>query len=410
MNKKKCFIIMGITALLIVIVGIYLNVNRVDNTVSEPDYTSIGSEYQLEDSQNYWSAIGIRDFTATEDGYFFLSTDMDNLMYFDYATKEAVVACAKPECKHKDFMCNAFMWNTPYVIDNIYYHKGYLYYLKYDSGVSVLVRMDSDGSNREEITQVMPSGQDSSTHLVFHGDYAYAYYEYAHYTLNEEYTEVIKRISLKDGSIKNIYEVDGTNITIADVKSYGNKLYFAVWQQVKERSHNSKTLGLYSYDYDTEQIAMISDENISDYCIIGEKGIFAYYVTGQGLYYSDINEHTTKLMIKSDKIYDMCELSYDGNYVFMSNLSYQLNYSEDDRKKKCMVLSTDGNIIKEIACDNVANIYFGDSRCMFAWSSVNPHKYMYIDKSDIQNADEWISFFGKKGKEQAATENGLISY
>lgn len=71
MNKKKCFIIMGITALLIVIVGIYLNVNRVDNTVSEPDYTSIGSEYQLEDSQNYWSAIGIRDFTATEDGYFF---------------------------------------------------------------------------------------------------------------------------------------------------------------------------------------------------------------------------------------------------------------------------------------------------------------------------------------------------
>ena len=47
---------------------------------------------------------------------------------------------------------------------------------------------------------------------------------------------------------------------------------------------------------------------------------------------------------------------------------------------------------------------------MFAWSSFNPHKYMYIDKSDIQNADEWISFFGKKGKEQEATKNGLISY
>ena len=314
MGKKKWLVVVGTLVVLAAAIGIYASVNKVKNSVSEPDYSSIGSGYQLDDSQNYWRGIGFRDFTATEDGYYFLTQNMLHLYYFDYATKEAVIACAKPECKHKDNTCNAYMWSTPYIVDNIYYHNGYLYYMKYESGMSVLVRMDTAGNNREDIAKIMPSGQDASTHLVFHGDYAYAYCEYTHYTLDEEYTEIIKRISLKDGSTNNIYEVSGKNITVADVKSYGNRLYFAVQEQVEKRSYNSKTRGLYAYDYDTEKVSLVSDEDISDYCMIGDKNIFAYYVVGQGLYYSDINEQTTQLVIKADKIYDRCNLSYDGIY------------------------------------------------------------------------------------------------
>ena len=302
MGKKKWLVVVGTLVVLAAAIGIYASVNKVKNSVSEPDYSSIGSGYQLDDSQNYWRGIGFRDFTATEDGYYFLTQNMLHLYYFDYATKEAVIACAKPECKHKDNTCNAYMWSTPYIVDNIYYHNGYLYYMKYESGMSVLVRMDTAGNNREDIAKIMPSGQDASTHLVFHGDYAYAYCEYTHYTLDEEYTEIIKRISLKDGSTNNIYEVSGKNITVADVKSYGNRLYFAVQEQVEKRSYNSKTRGLYAYDYDTEKVSLVSDEDISDYCMIGDKNIFAYYVVGQGLYYSDINEQPTQLVIKADKI------------------------------------------------------------------------------------------------------------
>jgi len=242
----------------------------------------------------------------------------------------------------------------------------------------------------------MPSGQDASTHLVFHGDYAYAYCEYTHYTLDEEYTEIIKRISLKDGSTNNIYEVSGKNITVADVKSYGNRLYFAVQEQVEKRSYNSKTRGLYAYDYDTEKVSLVSDEDISDYCMIGDKNIFAYYVVGQGLYYSDINEQTTQLVIKADKIYDRCNLSYDGNYVYMDNILYQIRTnSRADFDKRCMVLTADGSKVNEISCQNISTLYYGDSRCMFALSEDGNDQYAYIDKKDIENADKWVKFYAK---------------
>jgi hypothetical protein len=396
MGKKKWLVVVGTLVVLAAAIGIYARVNKVKNSISEPDYSSIGSGYQLDDSQNYWRGIGFRDFTATEDGYYFLTQNMLHLYYFDYATKEAVIACAKPECKHKDNTCNAYMWSTPYIVDNIYYHNGYLYYMKYESGMSVLVRMDTAGNNREDIAKIMPSGQDASTHLVFHGDYAYAYCEYTHYTLDEEYTEIIKRISLKDGSTNNIYEVSGKNITVADVKSYGNRLYFAVQEQVEKRSYNSKTRGLYAYDYDTEKVSLVSDEDISDYCMIGDKNIFAYYVVGQGLYYSDINEQTTQLVIKADKIYDRCNLSYDGNYVYMDNILYQIRTnSRADFDKRCMVLTADGSKVNEISCQNISTLYYGDSRCMFALSEDGNDQYVYIDKKDIENADKWVKFYAK---------------
>lgn len=389
-KKKKLIILFSIVVVLLVFVAVYIVTNRIKSEPSEPDYSSISGEYVLDDSQSYWKGVGLHDFTATEDGYYFLTSDMQYLKYFDYDTKEVIIACAKPECNHKSSSCNAYMGSRAYIADNIYYHDGYLYYMKYSGGMSVLVRMDTAGNNSEEITEIMPSGQDSSTKLVFHGDYAYAYYQYVHYTLDEEFTEVIKRISLKDGSTKDIYEISGKNISIANVKSYGDKLYFEVQEQAEKRSYNSKTRGLYTYDYQTGNISLVSDENVSDYCIIPEKNIFAYYVTGQGLYFSDINEQTTQLILKSDKTYDMCSLSYDGKYVYMDNILYQVYYySYDDRNKKCMVLNTSGEQINEISCDSVMTMYFGDSRCMFAWRDDNSSEYMYIDKKNIENAGTW---------------------
>lgn len=389
-RKKKYVIIASIAVVLIALVVIYMMTNRIKSQPSEPDYSSIGEGYQLDDSQSYWKAIGLHDFTAVEDGYYFLTPDMMYLKYFDYETKEVVMACAKPECEHKDSTCNANMRNIAYVASNIYYYNGHLYYMKIENGMSVLVRMDTAGNGQEKIAEILPSGQDSSTRLVFHDDYAYAYCEYTHYTLDEEYTEVIKRISLKDGSTKNIYEFTGTNMSISYVRSYENKLYFTVQEQAEKKSYNSNTKALYTYDYDTEEVNMVSDANISDYCLIPEKNILAYYVKGEGLYFSDIKEQTTRLVMKSDKLYDMCNLSYDGKYVYMDNLLYQAYYySRDERQRKCMVLSIEGDLINEIDCDDVAYMYFGDSRCMFGWSDSNANNYLYIDKKNIENAKEW---------------------
>lgn len=66
MGKKKWLVVVGTLVVLAAAIGIYASVNKVKNSVSEPDYSSIGSGYQLDDSQNYWRGLDFRDFTATE--------------------------------------------------------------------------------------------------------------------------------------------------------------------------------------------------------------------------------------------------------------------------------------------------------------------------------------------------------
>ena len=144
-KKKKLIILFSIVAVLLVFVAVYIVTNRIKSEPSEPDYSSISGEYVLDDSQSYWKGVGLHDFTATEDGYYFLTSDMQYLKYFDYDTKEVIIACAKPECNHKSSSCNAYMGSRAYIADNIYYHDGYLYYMKYSGGMSVLVRMDTAG-------------------------------------------------------------------------------------------------------------------------------------------------------------------------------------------------------------------------------------------------------------------------
>ena len=53
MGKKKWLVVVGTLVVLAAAIGIYASVNKVKNSVSEPDYSSIGSGYQLDDSQNY---------------------------------------------------------------------------------------------------------------------------------------------------------------------------------------------------------------------------------------------------------------------------------------------------------------------------------------------------------------------
>ena len=57
MGKKKWLVVVGTLVVLAVAIGIYASVNKVKNSVSEPDYSSIGSGYQLDDSQNYWRGL-----------------------------------------------------------------------------------------------------------------------------------------------------------------------------------------------------------------------------------------------------------------------------------------------------------------------------------------------------------------
>ena len=396
--KKRLIIISTLTTtVLAVIVLVFVLTHNNTEAASSVDYSNLsGLSTSLGEEQNYWNGHGPQSIATAEDGYYFITPEGAYLMYFDINTKDVIPVCGKADCSHTDESCGSFLRDEMYVLGNIYYHQEKLYYMPVVDGNAVLVEMDTTGSNRKEIATIMPSKGNSGLHLTFHGRYAYAYDFVSHASANEEYTERIIEISLDTGKTNVIYEKTGVNVTIQNVKSYGNKLFFTVQQINFDEKKNyavSKGFGLFAYDYQSREVLTVSTDNIHDYCVLPEENLIYYYVTGEGLYKSDINNKQTTMIMKSTNEIDMCNISYDGTYIYISNLKWvgymQVLLGEDC--KKCLVLDKEGSIINEISCEEFLGIYFGDDRYMFARmrGEGSENGLVYIEKKDMENVKEW---------------------
>ena len=105
------------------------------------------------------------------------------------------------------------------------------------------------------------------------------------------------------------------------MKGFGDGLYFNV--QHSERSDENISIssyGLYMYSQSEKNVSQISTENINDYYL--SDNYLYYFINGQGLYKSDIENQKTELIYKSNKAVDMCNISYDGRYLYISNGKY----------------------------------------------------------------------------------------
>ena len=128
---------------------------------------------------------------------------------------------------------------------------------------------------------------------------------------------------------------------------------------------------------------MISDKNISDYYVDEDNGILLYFVIGKGLYSRKLNDTESTLLYKVDETIVRATMSYDGNYLYMSNsgAGSATDYSRRI-ERKIFVLKTDGTVVNTIALDkNSGTAYFGDDRYMFFAKTGG--ELVYIDKKDI---------------------------
>jgi len=397
MHRIKKFII-PITAVLflLIIVFIYINMHNRKSDVSV-DLNKITISKQSKDPQPYWSSNRSHSIAAAEDGYYYITSSY--MMYLDADSLESIPLCGKADCAHDTIECNAYIGDEIYVLENIYYYDGYVYYMPIENGIATLTRIDKSGAVRQKIGELMPSNGSNSILLTFNGLYAYATDFVSHIQSTEEYTEKIVRISLEDGSTDIAYETTGTGLTIKNVKSFGDRLYFIVHKSdVREKGGkvDIRSLGLYAYNCENMQVEKISENNIFDYYLVEDKNRLYYYVTGSGLYYSDLTTNEQKQIMKSveeEKI-DMCEVSYDGKYLYLSNLCWSLYLERAlSSESAYFVLDLEGNLINKIPCPRFLEMEFGDDRYLFAWMTpeqdVGDNGFVYIDKKEIETCREW---------------------
>ena len=88
-------------------------------------------------------------------------------------------------------------------------------------------------------------------------------------------------------------------------------------------------------------------------------------------------------MYKADETIVRATMSYDGNYLYMSNggAGSATDYSKKI-ERKIFVLKTDGTVVNTIALDkNSGTAYFGDEKYMFFAKTGG--ELVYIDKNNI---------------------------
>lgn len=345
----------------------------------------IGKSSGETDEQSYWNP-DIHSIAKSEEGYYFLTYDVDGttLKYFDDATHRTIAVCAKPDCTHDNSDCNAF-FSMDYLSSPVYYYKGYIYMVRVDGGMAKVVRIQKDGSKREDVADLFANDGVTSISMVFHDDCIYAYDHLGHTASDEVGKEVIKKIELRTGQSEEAFSYEGKNAAISGARSFGDKLFFKIltYSLDRDKGEINESFLLYCYDYATGNAQVISDKNISDYYVDTENGVLFYFVIGKGLYSRKLNGTDSTLLYKADETIIRATMSYDGNYLYMSNGG--AGSATDFSKKierKIFVLKTDGTVVNTIALDkNSGTAYFGDDKYMFFAKTGG--ELVYIDKNNI---------------------------
>ena len=381
MSKKKLSIIIigavicvaALSAVLVMVKG------KKEKTID------IGKSSGETDEQSYWNP-DIHSIAKSEEGYYFLTYDVDGttLKYFDDATHRTIAVCAKPDCTHDNSDCNAF-FSMDYLSSPVYYYKGYIYMVRVDGGMAKVVRIQKDGSKREDVADLFANDGVTSISMVFHDDCIYAYDHLGHTASDEVGKEVIKKIELRTGQSEEAFSYEGKNAAISGARSFGDKLFFKIltYSLDRDKGEINESFLLYCYDYGTGNAEVISDKNISDYYVDTENGVLFYFVIGKGLYSRKLNGTDATLLYKADETIIRASMSYDGNYLYMSNggAGSATDYSKKI-ERKIFVLKTDGTVVNTIALDkNSGTAYFGDEKYMFFAKTGG--ELVYIDKNNI---------------------------
>ena len=229
--------------------------------------------------------------SGTEDGYYesaSLSGGNYIILYTDYATKQRVPLCNRPECLHNDETCTA--WVSRSVVPFVAGDKLYLKYTRMDDpSLSVedryqrIEQMDLNGENRKVLVR-FEANKEMTGNIVSDGTYFYVIREIIESVTDASYE--LLRISLIDGSVEVLEKLDkkyfllggwGKQLLMKDI-GFSELLSFSELDQLNNQT-DSHRLSLYNID--SKQFQVIDQWDSS------EKSVLTYQDKMYSLIYGD---------------------------------------------------------------------------------------------------------------------------
>jgi len=338
---KKCSIcgyFKGFTAGMLIII---LLASTLSGCKKENVNISIEDD-DLDVSQSYFASHYI---AKGQDGYYFLDTH--NIMYFDAATHQTIPLCSKAECKHNSSECMSYINGLHKFY--IFFYDGKLYWPESSGGMFTLMECGQDGSNHKKVASLCPYSDDTTIDFVFVNGYIYFTENGGNTISDNDKTIQLKRMSLDNKKIEDVYKYTGRNGVIQTLKAYSEDVYFII-TEIEETGGNAFRRvgkGIYTSNVKSNETKKVIDDSVSDFCVDTKNKSLYYYVYSDGLY--RVKDNNKEKITTATEQTGFCSLIYDGEYVYMDN-SYWKFFSgyflKQDYDIKAMIWIYDDGSLK----------------------------------------------------------------
>lgn len=144
--------------------------------------------------------ISTENASSYKNGYFYIKQDSRKIMYFDYNTKKEVYLCNKPNCKHDNNTCSAYLEIGQN--NELFYYNDYLYFVNSEAAGNIIsvnfdgtpskenegnpatiYRMNLNGTDKKKLFTA-PSGTQMFMPYIIKGSFLYSFLET--YKLNKD--------------------------------------------------------------------------------------------------------------------------------------------------------------------------------------------------------------------------------
>ncbi|MGN0351531.1 MAG: hypothetical protein ACI4ES_07755 [Roseburia sp.] len=356
------------------------------------------------EAQNGWSLW--QNYGSTESGYYIFDENTDLVMFWDAETKEYVPLCNKPECAHDDENCNAYFSSEEYKpgVMKCYGTSLYLEAIKED-GI-YLEQVSADGATRKTLCRLTENKEENIGNIILHHGAAYYEIETLDVTNgNEAY--VYKILLEEDAKPEVVDSFSGIGATFSGIYGYENKIYLLhTWISEEYEVETAEGMNsglfheLYSYDIETGEKQLLSQENIISYDVDTKAGKIYYCLVGGNVYQMDLDGKNVKLVYDTEGAFPMGTIRVTDGYIYLDNWLSKLNALEEENK--LYVLSSEGTLIKEIEkkTDAYYQLALGDDNYIFTTDGKNTY---YIDKKAmLEDRGSIYSKWGTVGKEETS--------
>jgi len=281
-------------------------------------------------------------FIETEKGNYCMNPLRDYLIRFaEPGSHDFHILCNKPECKHEDTNCNAYMDIA------LGYYNGHLYGVQDNNQEFTLIQMDMDATNHREIVDLPKQFEPNGTsHLggSYFFDNSFLIYVAMPPQADPDYALPVYKIQLETGATTQLFQEDiplHTEWPSEDVSVSNGYLYFPLHQA------NAEKRAYVEGNLETGRIERVFedwDEMSSQ--IVNLDGVLHYFRAGVGLCEYDKATGTETVKVPMDVYY--ADVSYTKDYIFLRTLD-----SADFNQCVLLAYDRDYNLLGKLELEKI---------------------------------------------------------